>query len=440
MGLVEQVMAFLRKLFSSGSSQPASNEVELNQLFVWLNQQEEPAWNEFESLATDHFSRIRFLLVEISHQAGAISSQTVADEKGNARLRKVVSSSQQSMLPRLKSLVVKLEPPKALLRSTILDYSRRAHPLLQSEINSTGKNIAYTGLLLKDEMKEMGKYFSELETLTRELFEKTKEPVFVLSQNALQNADELSKLLKTKTDDEQTMADLTQNVSQLFAKLKKTKSELTELSGSDDAREVARLQTEFDLILEQQAELQARFVNIVGKADKPLRRFFGLVANSQWSLQANAKSFFERFQAASWNAILSDPKGALFKEILGETKLAIEQQKITAKDNDERQKWLNAIEDLRTFDFFSEFFWKQNQLTLQKQKIEKQLSSHPLSKKQSDLQKKSDELSRELSAEKTALEQAQGRLNKTGELVSKAKEKLEEQLGEIAEKPVTITF
>ncbi|MFH0954574.1 MAG: hypothetical protein V1777_00525 [Candidatus Micrarchaeota archaeon] len=440
MGVIGQVLAFFRRMFSSENSSKTAGAVELNRLSEWLNKQEEPVWSRFESKAQNSFSKIRFVLGEIASQTADLSKQSVENEKGNARLRKVVSSSRQTVVPKFRQLVSKLEPPKVLIRSAILDYSKRAYPLLQTEIRSTRKNLAYTGILLKDEMQELGKHFGELEQLTRELYGQTQEPVFVLAENCQKKADELGKLLKQIQSDEQKANAASQTREQLQNKIRQTRSELALLSDSDESREAEEWQSELEKIRENQNRLQDQFTNLVGKADKPLRRFSGAVQNNQWVLNPQNKAFLERFSTAPWPAIQSDPKAILFKEILVEVQSALEQQKVTAKDNDEKQKWLNSIRELLQFDFFSEFFWKQNRFLIEKQKLEKQLAGHPLSKKISETKKQLESVSSEFAFEQTNLQQIQSRLQKNRELAEQGKAELEKTLSKIAGQPIAVAF
>jgi hypothetical protein len=133
--------------------------------------------SELEKFSAQKFSETKYLLRNIKDGLAEIEKKDLTREPGNQRLRRVVQTSKEKIVSRLDSLTDKLAPPESAGIESAQEYCLKAAPLLKAEIVNFGKDIAYTGVLLKDEIKNIGTKISELNKILEELrgkFENSK--------------------------------------------------------------------------------------------------------------------------------------------------------------------------------------------------------------------------------------------------------------------------
>lgn len=85
------------------------------------------------------------------------------DEKENNRFNKAALTSKKQIENQLAKALEKINPEKAGSEiDEIRAYSNESYFLIINEINSFRKNIAYTSVYLKDEMKLLGQTLQEI--------------------------------------------------------------------------------------------------------------------------------------------------------------------------------------------------------------------------------------------------------------------------------------
>ncbi len=378
MGIAQAAKKFLAQLFGSKTISP--KELAFSDLDEYLSKISEKETSALSEKAFSRFSEIRFLTAQLKAGFGNLSHHAIDSEKGNPSLRKVVASSQHSLAERLSSLISRLEPPRIVTFASVSHYCLTAYPLLQKEILSMRKDIAYTGILLKKEVKGLGENFSELEEVLSDLFEDfSKSPVTGVFPKVFSNRDAIRELeeknRELKQQHQKIKSELLELENQITFQEQKNKTE----KHSAAARRLEELRTQFAELSQQQITLEQNLSVLLEPVDKPLRRLHQIVEaktdlNTGIVLRPELAFFLSTLNRSPVAAFKSDPKGTLFKEVLMELKQALDSGIVSLKEK-EKQKCTNAIFSLAEYDFFEQFFWKHNKAEVEKQKIDRELKS-----------------------------------------------------------------
>ncbi|MBS3062179.1 MAG: hypothetical protein J4215_06375 [Candidatus Diapherotrites archaeon] len=378
MGLLSNARKFLAQLFSGRTPKPV--ELSFVEVEAWVAKTSEQEFGSLSNNAITRFSEIRFLTSQLKIGFSALKTQPIETQKGNPALRKVVSSSQHALSERMDHLLSKLEPPRLVDFSTVSTYCLTAYPVLQKEILSMRKDIAYTGILLQKEVKGIGENFAELEQILSELFKAFSEspvtsvlPSVSAGIRRIKELQDKNREIKTETSRlRSAQLELEQEHSDVE---KKYQSE----TDSSTAQRLTALKKSFDELLQEQQELEQQLLVRLEPVDKPLRRLYQMVEskteqNESVLLRQELALYLSTLTRSPSSAFKSDPKGVLFKEILVELKQAIDSDVIHLKEK-EKERAIQAIFALAEYDFFDQFFWKHNKCEVEKQKIEKELKS-----------------------------------------------------------------
>lgn len=441
MGFLDSFRVWLKRLFQTEPRQSKARALPFETVPSWIEQETDSEFEELEQLALNRFSEIRFLLKEIRSQLDALEKKRVDEEPANERLQRVVSSSQQTMVSRMRILLEKLEPPKTPQWKEIRSYASNAFGLLQKETELFGKNIAYTSLLHREEVKGIGQHLSELEQILKGLFDSfSANPLVERTQLAKNLHQQMTTLQQEIQSLERESKLLEQEQKQFAQKLSLQQSALAETHSSPEAKVLEEAQRELQNLSKQKEALHRQLSDLIGEIDKPLKRFSQLVTSNQWALEKQQAPFLSLLLENPPKAFETDPKGQSFKEILKELLSAVDQKRISFKDEKEEAKRRAAIQHLMDFDFFSNFFWKENELEKKRYQIEKQIQSEGWSVK---LEEQQVRLQRILS-EKNALEetflQHRSALQKNRLLFEEKKILLEKKLSEIGSETISLSF
>lgn len=445
MGFLDSIRLWLERLFQGKPKQAETSALPFETIPSWIEQQTDSEFKGLETESLNRFSEIRFLLKEIRNQLIALEKKKIESEEENQnrneRLQRVVSSSQQTMVLRMRILLDKLEPPKMPEWEEMRAYATGSFGLLQKETGLFGKNIAYTSLLHKEEVKSIGQHLSELETILKSLSNSfSSNPLFEQTNLAKNLHSQVFRLMQEQQRLEQESSRLHAEQKQFQQFLSRQQTGLAEMQSSLEAKQWEKIREQLTGLANQKEKLRSQLSELVSGIDKPLKRFQQLVSSNQWALEKEPAQFLSALSESPLKALEADPKGQSFKSILKEILSAIDQKKIAFRDEKEEAKRRSAVLHLLEYDFFSNFFWKQNELEKKRQQAEKQLHASEWSQRFEAQKKQLQKTLFEKEESEKALHHSQIALQKNRLLFEEKKSLLEKQLSGIASEAVTISF
>ncbi len=445
MGFLDSLAAWLKRLFQGSPTKAETSSLSFEGILDWIEQQTDSVFKELKTEALNRFSEIRFLLKEIRNQLIALEKKKAHPEAGNQnrneRLQRVVFSSQQTMVLRMRILLDKLEPPKMPEWEEMRQYSIGSFGLLQKETGLFGKNIAYTSLLHKEEVKSIGQHLSELETILKSLSNSfSSNPLFEQTNLAKNLHSAVFRLTQEQQRLEQESNRLHAEQKKFQQSLSRQQTGLAEMQSSSEARQWEQSQEQLKELANQKEKLRSQLSELVSEIDKPLKRFQQLVSSNQWALEKEQAQFLSVLSENPLKAMEKDPKGQSFKSVLKEILSAIDQKKIAFKDEKEEAKRRASVLHLLEYDFFSNFFWKQNELEKKRQPLEKQLQASAWSRQFESQQKQLQKTLVEKEESEKALHHHQIALQKNRLRFEEKKALLERQLSGIASESITVSF
>jgi len=445
MGFLDSLAAWLKRLFQGAPAKATTSALAFETVPGWIEQQTDSEFKELKAEALNRFSEIRFLLKETRNQLSALEKKKTEPEEENQnrneRLHRVVFSSQQTMILRMRILLDKLEPPKMPEWEEMRQYSTGSFGLLQKETELFGKNIAYTSLLHKEEVKGIGQHLSELEGILKSLSNSfSSNPLFEQTQLAKNLHSQVANLKREQQRLEQESKRLQAEQKQFQQILSRQQTTLAATQSSSEARQWEQSQEQLKELSSQKEKLRSQLSELASEIDKPLKRFQQLVSSNQWTLEKEPAQFLSALSENPLKALEMDTKGQSFKSVLKEILSAIDQKKISFKDEKEEAKRRSAVLHLLEYDFFSNFFWKRNELEKKRQQIEKQLQGSEWNQQFETQKKQLQKTLSEKEESEKALHHHQIALQKNRLLFEEKKSLLERQLSGIASESVTISF
>ena len=412
MGIIDWFFGLLFGKKKKHKGEAHAHNVRLSEFGPWLSKHSEKEFSELTNFALSKFAEIKHLLKETGLSLDDLLEKNVEEnEKGNQRLRKIVGTSQRNFAEHMKQLLAKLQPPVTADFVSIKDYCLSAAPTMEREINSFGKSISYTSIILKEEVSGIGANVKELQSVLKQLFD------------SFSKRESISLLVEIKNAEKRLGEKLSENLSSKEyldeASLEKKKTEkkhsdllqkLSSLEQSAEFKALAELESAKRAALEKKEKLRSALVDLLAPLDKPLRRLEALSDSGAFLLEKTEKDFLRMFLREPLLAIKQDPRADFLKKILKELKAAIDSGKVSLKDEKDRGKRLGAIDSLVSFDFFSNFFWKANQVEVELQKAEKELSHNNALQEKSDIEREIAYLEKELSERAKAVESLKKKL------------------------------
>lgn len=376
-------MGLLGKFF--GPAKPQEVELTIEAVPDFVEKKLSGKRPELETAIASVFSEIKHLLKEANTLLKELENQPLESE--NIKLKKIVSTSRSQAISRIGSLIERLQPPTSSDFAQVKQYCDDAGNLLHSEITHSGKSIAYTGIYLKDAMKNLGKSLSELGKAFSSLEKKIEEfsPLFLEQElkQQLSLVDEkkaaVSSLEKEIEKAEQLLEKERVDSKRLFAELGKFKD-------SPEFKKLGSLNEEKALLLREKQEAKTELVSLISSIDRPLKRLSRSVASGRYVLPQALTLVLHKLEQNPLQLFKLDPKGELVKTLLLELKKAIESGAVELKDR-EREKRLAAIDELLAFNFFSNVFGKFNEIDLKLQAVETTLRGNPVPSELSSLER-----------------------------------------------------
>ncbi|MFA6268227.1 MAG: hypothetical protein WCW13_00720 [archaeon] len=354
-----------------------------------------------KSAELDEFSAKKIAQIKYLHSksVGLLEDISKKDlqEKPNERFNKAANTSKSQLENQLKRLLEKLNPKDR--GKTVVDsraYSGESYALLINEINGFRKNIVYTSIYLKDEMKELGETLQEMLNTFAELnqfFSKSND--FFEFEKVKTSVGEIIKKKKEVENIENKQKEFLESLAQKENKIQEQKDKILQKKVGKEMIEVKKLEEEMTHLMSEKQDLKTEISGLLINIDRPMQRFKQLVDSGRWKIPLEEKEMLEQFMVNPILALKKDPKAEIFKKVLLEICKAIEENEVELKDK-EREKRLNSLQELINFDFFGKVFWKMNELQKKQNDLNKELESSPAKKEVEKEETKLKELESEL--------------------------------------------
>ncbi len=323
--------------------------------------------------------------------------QKELDKKENERFNKAAITAKKQIELQMEKALDKTNPNNIGSElQEIRAYSNESYLSLINEINSFRKGLVYTSVYLKDEMKAFGETLQELlnklNKIRNELekekelfeFEKIKTKI----NNLIENQKSINDLNKKQTEFDKLILEKKK-------KIKECDDEKNKISESADMLEVKNLGEELSKISHEKQELKTEVSSMISTIDRPLQRFEGLVKSGRWKINKEQEELLSLFITNPLFALKKDVNGKKFKEILKEILDAINDGKIELKDK-EKEKRVDALQELINFDFFEKVFWRLNEIQKRQAEIEKKLKDNSASLGINEIEHQRNEIERDI--------------------------------------------
>ncbi len=385
---------FFKKVFKEKNT---NNFFTLNELTIELDKELSKKRKELEFENAKKMAEIRFLHSRIITLVKDIQNKEL-EGKENQRFNKAALTAKSQIELQLLRVLDKTNPSE---RARSLEDSRayveETISILMKEIMHFRKNIVYTSVYLKDEMKNLGENLQELLKNLQELkkaFDENGE--YFELEKIKAKIPKIKKLEIELIEEREKIDQINELIKQKKLDLSKHEEKINEFSNGKETIKLQQLEKEKQEILNEKQSLKIELSSLLSSIDKPLQRFNQLVDSGRWKLPREKKFLLEGFITNPIIALKSDPKGAEFKKILLEIIQAIEEGKIELKDK-EKEKKLESLNEIISFDFFEKIFWKLNEIQIKQVEIEKTITSCSVFETKNKLENKSNEINKKIS-------------------------------------------
>ncbi|MDD3083939.1 MAG: hypothetical protein PHP82_02875 [Candidatus ainarchaeum sp.] len=429
-------MGFFKKIFSK------KNEIEeinttLDLLPIIIQKNFESEIKNLELEVAKQISELKYL-----HEKGKsllIDIQKKEIEEENTRFNKAALTSKKQIENQLIKTLEKINPENSGKEiNEIRAYSNESYALFINEINSFRKNITYTSVYLKDEMKMLGgtlqEIINKLAKLNQLFFEKKEIFEFEKIKKRIKNIEEQNKEIK-KSDE--LILNKQKDLEEKEKEIKLEEEKIIELKQSDELKEIKNIEEEKSKILEEKQQLKTEISSMLSTIDKPLQRFNALVKSGRWKIQKEKAELLENFITNPLFALKKDVNGKQFKEILIEIKKAINDEKIELKEK-EKEKRIDALQELIAFDFFEKVFWKLNEIQKRQNEIENLIKKNNGLKKINFVENKKNEINKELNNIIEAKKLEELKQQKLTDFIKEEKEKIQKYAEKITGKNIKL--
>jgi hypothetical protein len=400
-----------------------TKELSLEEFEKLLLAEEKKRFAVLERNAFSIFAQINYLLKETSLKIKKID-ETEIDFEGAAQ--KILSTGKKDFVKQMESTVSKLVPPKEHSFEAIINYSSKSMFMLEAELVKAGKVIALTRHALAKEMKAVGDSLKELMETLRELNKKITESKMVPIKKMQKRAENIRKLENKVLVLKKESAGFEKEFLEKKNTLSELRKDVESLKNSQEAKELELLETQLKKVEEQQKETEFRTANAIAVAGKPLRKIEKLI---------NAKKFFpggySGEELGTWlsnvsKAVKSDQKGEKIKSACKDALKAIDEGTISAKNEKEKEKWIQFLNEVILKNFFEEVFWNLNAQEVKRNEIKRKIDAISLSKKISEKKTAAEE------TEKILLE-INSRKERTGFYQKEAEKEIIEETKKLSE-------
>lgn len=362
-------MGLLEKIF--GSKGPKIVEIELGNASDFLEKELSPKRKQLLDSSAKKLSEVKHLILEA--RSSLKEFEKAQASKKSARVDKIVKTAKSNTLLQIASLLDKLNPPNTSDLEAVRVYCIESGKALH-KAGHFGKNVAYAGISFKDEMKVLGGNMRKLSAAFSSLKDLIDENKGIFLKPVLQG-----KLVELR-EAGQSIAHFEEEAVSLEAALKekaleenRVKSKLRRLRESPEFKSIDALNGEKASLLRQKQNARTEIIDMFAKVEKPLHRLDKAVKARKVFLRGKQAEILHMLLQNPFKALKLDPKAEVVKEIMVEAKKAIESGLIELKEK-VKEKKLAILQELISFDFFSESFWKFNKIDSGLLSLEKKLN------------------------------------------------------------------
>ncbi|MBN2127409.1 MAG: hypothetical protein JW703_03380 [Candidatus Diapherotrites archaeon] len=353
-------------------------KISFTELEKRLLEEEKKRFTEFEKKAFSVFAQINYLLKKINFQTDALNK---IDSEKSGRIGKIVSTSKRDFVFQVNSLASKIVPPKEHSFEAIKNYSVNSLSLLETELIKIRKLIALTAFGMTGEMKELGEYFKELVSAMNELKKALIESKLIELNNLKQQITLFHELEKNINEKKSEQKNNLKELKSVQNMLEEEQKKLDSVLLSSDAKQVVSLKKEIVFVEEQKKLLELKASALIGKADKPLKKLGKMIESNRFISKNYSSELLEKWLSSSVNAMKSDQKGETIKNACNDCIQLINSNEISSKTDKEKSKWIEALNEINSTDFFEEFFWKINSIESKKNSFLAEIEKNPSSSK-----------------------------------------------------------
>jgi len=414
-------MGFLNSLFGRKKPKQRLIELKLVELTGFVESSAGEKQAVIDKVVPAKFSEIKHLIKETDGLLNELD-RTKIDDKGNKRFKKAAMTAKKDSIRRIKSVLQKIQPPFSSEPGKISDYCTESLSLLREKVKASAKAIAYTSLVLKDLMKEIGSRIDTIEQTLEALSDIVRENRILFEKRKLLNlVSEIDSMTLEQEANEKEIAEKRKALGLITANRKKAGERLRSLLESSAAEEMHELSDKRKNLQEEKFKLRASLIDKVAGLNKGFRKLENLNKTGRFVLSKESTHSLKLFLDDPINLFKQDPKGEKFKQLLEELRESVVSGKLDFKEK-EREKKMNEINSLIGFDFFSEFFWKENNYDKKLIEVKEGLEANSVAGEISVLKRKIQELEHEFTQ---AMHSIAGLEKKNEDLKNKNSESVE---------------
>lgn len=358
-------LSFLAKLFGFGKSHTkgklvASQAIEIyfTELPAFLKKECSAPKQEFEKRIYIKIAEVKHLLKTIKNQLQELDS--VEPKHGvNDRMLKVFYTSKQQMSSRMNALLARLTVPETHDLIALKKYCEDSSFALRKGIFASGKSIAYTGFLLKDQVKFLGKTIEELDVIFVDLNKLFNESSVLMSFDG--ELAKFSELNEQIAEEKNKISAFEEQLKIVLQQLVSIEAALNDLNVSDDAKQVHAIEEELVKCNVELRELKNHATAILAKVERPLKKLQNFAEKTIGTLTKKQTTMLEYYLNDAFMALKVDLNARKLFFLLNRLKKLIEENSIEFNEK-EKEKTIASINELLGMNFFEEFFWKENNL------------------------------------------------------------------------------
>jgi hypothetical protein len=354
--------------------------------------------HELEDFCAKKISEIKYLHSKAGDLVAIISNKEL-EGKENERLNRAVFTAKKQLTNQLSRLLEKIDPKER--GQTLEDaraYAGESYALMVNEVMSFRKSIVYTSFYLKDEMKELGEALQEIINLLQATntefsksgklfeFEKVKKDIKIALQK-----------IKRRKETLNLIEELSKSIGRKQTEINLQEEKISEKKNGKESIELKKLEEDLAKLTSQKQDLKTEISALLINIDRPLQRFKQLVDSGRWRIPKEEKDMLQEFIDNPILALKKDPKAEVFKKVLNEVRKAVEEGEVELKEK-EKEKRLQALQEIINFDFFGNVFWKMNEIQKKQGELNKALEESPAKAVLENEEKKLGVLEKELSA------------------------------------------
>lgn len=429
-------MEFFKKLF--GKKEPKEIKTNMDLLPSILENNLTAQRKELEMESAKKMSELKYLFEKVKLILNEVKGKNL-ESKSNEKLNKAAITAKIQMEKQLEKTLEKINPniESKNLENTY-SYSKESFVYLFNEINSYRKSIVYTSIYLKDEMKNLGENLQNILNKLKEmndLFDSKKE--IFLFEKIKQNIEGIKKDYKEIESKKEKINSVKLEINNLEKEILNEENNILKLVESDESKDLTKIKEKKNKLLNEKQSLKVELMSMLSTVDKPLQRFLSLIESGRWKIETQKKELLKNFLTNPIVALRSDISGEKIKEILKEVIDAINDEKIELKEK-EKEKKLDALQELIAFDYFGKIFWKVNEIQKELSKIDAQINQSEVTKDINNKERETNELKKEVDKKNEEITNLENQINSLNNKIMNEKNKISNFAKNVLNKKIII--